>query len=180
METLLASLSSNAAAFVSLCAVLGLLVGSFLNVVIHRLPKMLERQWQRECAELKGEPAAEAPRYNLVAPRSSCPACNHRIPALENIPVVSYLRLRGKCSACGIAIPVRYPLVEALSGILTAYVGWHYGVAWTALAAMLFAWAMIALAFIDLDTFYLPDCITLPLIWAGLLAQVLQLFPQVG
>ena len=180
METLLASLSANAAAFVSLCALLGLMVGSFLNVVIHRLPKMLERQWQRECAELKGETAAEAPRYNLLAPRSSCPACNHHIRPLENIPVVSYLRLRGKCSACGIAIPVRYPLVEALSGILTAYVGWHYGVGWTALAAMLFAWAMIALAFIDLDTFYLPDCITLPLIWIGLLAQVLQLFPQVG
>ncbi|RPI48020.1 MAG: prepilin peptidase [Betaproteobacteria bacterium] len=179
MDSLLAHLASNTVAYVALCAALGLMVGSFLNVVIHRLPKMLERQWQRECAELTGETVAETPRYNLVVPRSSCPACNHHIRPLENIPVASYLRLRGRCSACGAAIPLRYPLVEALSGILTAYVGFHYGVAWTALAAMLFAWAMIALAFIDLDTFYLPDCITLPLIWTGLLAQVFQLFPQV-
>ncbi|MCC6531846.1 MAG: prepilin peptidase [Burkholderiales bacterium] len=179
MDNVLASLASNPVAYLPVCAVLGLVVGSFLNVVIHRLPKILERQWQRECAELRGEPLAEAPRYNLVVPRSSCPACNHRIAPLENIPVVSYLRLRGKCSACGSAIPKRYPLVELLSAAISAYAGWRFGFAWTALAAMAFAWAMIALAFIDLDTFYLPDCITLPLLWAGLLAQVAGLFPTV-
>ena len=180
MSTLPAYLSANPAVFASLCAVFGLMVGSFLNVVIHRLPKMLERQWQRECAELHGQPAPEAPRYNLIVPRSSCPACNHHIPPLENIPLISFLRLRGKCAACGAAIPKRYPLVEALSAILAAYVGWRYGFGFTALATMVFAWSMIALAFIDLDTLYLPDCITLPLIWAGLLAQLAQLFPAVG
>src|SRR5512139_2063184 len=107
METLLASLSSNAAAFVSLCAVLGLAVGSFLNVVVHRLPKMLERQWQRECAEMQGAAPTEGARYNLLVPASACPACHHPISPLENIPIVSYLRLRGRCSSCGAGISVR-------------------------------------------------------------------------
>jgi leader peptidase (prepilin peptidase) / N-methyltransferase len=179
MDSLASYLSTTPLAFVALCAVLGLIVGSFLNVVIHRLPKMLERQWRDECAELQGDPVPESPRYNLVVPASSCPACNHHIRAHENIPVLSYLRLRGKCSACGAAISARYPLVEILSGIITSYVGFHFGFGWTALAAMLFVWTMIALAFIDLDTFYLPDCLTLPLIWAGLLAQLFQLFAYV-
>ena len=163
--------------FVSLCALLGLVVGSFLNVVIHRLPKILERQWQRECAELRGEAPAEAPRYNLLVPPSACPACSHRIRALENVPVLSYLALRGRCSACGQRIALRYPAVEALSAVLAGYVGWHFGPSWSAAAALLFVWAMLALAFIDLDTFFLPDNITLPLVWAGLLAHLLQVFP---
>ena len=180
MDSVLAFLSSNPMAFVALCAVLGLAVGSFLNVVIHRLPKMLERQWQQECAELKGEAAETAPRYNLLVPRSACPSCSRPIRAVENIPVFSYLGLGGKCAGCGTAISARYPFVEAVSGVITAYVGWHFGVTWTAAAVMLFAWSMIALAFIDLDTFYLPDCVTLPLIWAGLLVQIFGLFPDVG
>jgi leader peptidase (prepilin peptidase)/N-methyltransferase len=175
----LAELLARPTAFVALCAVVGLVVGSFLNVVIHRLPKMLERQWRRECAELDGGTPEEAPRYNLVVPPSACPACNHRIRIRENVPVLSYLVLRGKCSACGVKIPYRYPAVELLSAGLSAYVGWHFGPGWTAAAALVFAWAMIALAFIDLDTFFLPDNITLPLVWAGLLAQLLRLFADV-
>ena len=166
--------------FVALCALLGLAVGSFLNVVIHRLPKMLERQWERECAELRDETPLEAPRYNLVVPASACPACNRRIRALENIPLLSYLVLRGKCSGCGAPISLRYPAVELLSGVLCAYIGWRFGPTWTAAAAMAFVWAMIALAFIDLDTFFLPDNVTLPLVWAGLLAQLLHLIPEVS
>ncbi len=179
MDSVLEALATNSTLLVALCALLGLAVGSFLNVVIHRLPKMLERQWQRECAEMQGTPPAEAERYNLLVPRSACPACNRPISPLENVPILGYLRLGGKCSACGAGISIRYPIVEAMSGVLTAYVGWRYGLTWTALAAMIFVWSMIALAFIDLDTFYLPDCITLPLVWAGLLAHLFGLFPDV-
>jgi len=180
MDSLLAYFASNTTAYVALCAVLGVIVGSFLNVVIHRLPKMLERQWQHECAELQGHPPADTTRYNLVVPRSACPSCNHHIPPLQNIPLLSYVQLRGKCSSCGVRIPMRYPLVEALTGTLTAYVAVHFGFGWTTLAAMIFVWFMVALAFIDLDTFFLPDCLTLPLIWIGLLAQIAGLLPQVG
>ena len=153
-----------------------LVVGSFLNVVIHRLPKMLERQWRAEFAEHTGHEPAPAPRYNLAVPRSQCPSCGHRITALENIPVVSYLVLGGRCSACKGRISPRYPIVEALTGALSGYVVWRYGFSWQALAALFFVWAMIALAFIDLDTFYLPDDITLPLIWTGLLVTLGGLF----
>jgi len=157
-------------AFLVTVAVLaGLIVGSFLNVVIHRLPRMLERQWRSECAELAGTPSPAAERYDLVRPRSSCPHCGHLISAFENIPVVSYLALRGKCSACKAPISLRYPVVEALSAALAGYIAWRYGFTAAALGALLFAWAMIALTFIDLDTFFLPDSITLPLLWAGLL-----------
>ena len=173
-------LSANSHAFVALSILLGLVIGSFLNVVIHRLPKILERQWHAECAELQGQPAPQPPRFNLVTPGSACPHCQHKIRAFENIPILSYLWLRGKCSACGTKISIRYPLVEALSGALTGYVALHFGFGWPALATMGFVWAMIVLALIDLDTFYLPDNITLPLIWAGLLTHVIKLFPDVG
>jgi leader peptidase (prepilin peptidase)/N-methyltransferase len=150
------------------------MVGSFLNVVIHRLPKMLERQWRAECAELAGTGAAPAsgPPFNLFTPRSSCPACGHRITVLENIPIASYVALGGKCSRCKARISPRYPLVEALAGLAAGYIGWRYGPGAVMAGALIFAWAMIALAFIDLDTFYLPDGITLPLLWAGLLFNV--------
>ncbi len=154
--------------FVAVAAVLGLAVGSFLNVVIHRLPKMMEREWQAQCAELRGEPAPQAPRYDLATPRSGCPACGHRITALENVPLVSYLWLRGRCSACRAPIGLRYPVVEALTGIATAYCAWRFGFGFAAFGAMLFTWCMIALAAIDIDTQLLPDSITLPLLWAGL------------
>jgi leader peptidase (prepilin peptidase)/N-methyltransferase len=158
--------------FVPLAALVGLAVGSFLNVVIHRLPKMMEREWQAECAAARGEALPAAPRYNLVMPRSACPACGHRIAALENVPVLSYLWLRGRCAACRAAIGVRYPVVEALTAVLTAYCAWHFGFGLAAFGAMLFAWCMVALTFIDVDTQLLPDSITLPLLWAGLLLNL--------
>ncbi len=164
------------ALFVTAVTVMSLAIGSFLNVVIHRLPKMLEQQWRDELAELNGQEAAAAPRYNLMVPRSACPACGHQISALQNIPLASYLALRGKCAACKAKISPRYPLVEALTGTLSGYIAWRYGFAWHTLAMLVFVWSMIALAFIDLDTFYLPDDITLPLVWAGLLANMGDLF----
>ena len=159
-------------AFTTVALVVGLMVGSFLNVVIHRLPRMMERDWQAQCAELKGEQPPEQPRYNLATPRSACPACGHHITALENVPVVSYLWLRGKCSACGTRIGARYPIVEAVTGLLTAYCAWRFGFGWQALGGIFFAWCMVALTCIDLDTQLLPDAITLPLIWAGLLVNL--------
>jgi len=160
---------SNPWLLITTAVVAGLMVGSFLNVVIHRLPKLMERQWRAECAELTGAAAAPAERYNLVVPRSSCPACGHRITALENIPLASYVALGGKCSACRAPIAWRYPLVETLAGALAGFIAWKYGVSAAMVGALVFAWAMIALTFIDLDTFYLPDSITLPLLWTGLL-----------
>jgi len=160
------------AVFTSVAAVFGLAVGSFLNVVIHRLPKMMERDWHAQCAELRGEAPPQHPRYNLATPRSSCPACGHPITALENVPVVSYLWLRGKCSACGAKIGTRYPVVELATAVLTAYAAWRFGLGWQALGAMAFVWCMVALTFIDVDTQLLPDAITLPLLWAGLLINL--------
>ena len=164
-----ASFYAYPAFLVTVAVLAGLIVGSFLNVIIHRLPKMLERQWRSECAELAGTPSPPAERYDLVKPRSACPKCGHMIPAIENIPLASYLFLGGKCSQCRAPISLRYPVVEALSGALAGYIAWRYGLSTAMLGALLFTWAMIALAFIDLDTFYLPDSITLPLLWAGLL-----------
>jgi leader peptidase (prepilin peptidase)/N-methyltransferase len=153
----------------SLCIFFGLCVGSFLNVVIHRLPKIMERQWLAECAEATGSAPPAVERYNLMAPRSSCPKCGHRLSALENIPIASYIALGGKCSACKAPISLRYPAVEVLSATLAGYIAWRYGFSAAMLGALIFVWAMIALAFIDLDTLYLPDSITLTLLWAGLL-----------
>ncbi|MDR0441411.1 MAG: A24 family peptidase [Candidatus Accumulibacter sp.] len=152
--------------------ILGLLVGSFLNVVIHRLPRMMEWEWQWQCAELRGEAPPQGETVSLVRPRSRCPVCGHAITALENIPIISWLVLRGKCSACHTAISVRYPLVEALSGALTALAALRFGFDWSALGAFLFIWSLIALSFIDFDTTYLPDAITLPLLWCGLLLNL--------
>jgi len=161
----------------SVGALVGLLIGSFLNVVIHRLPKMLDRGWRAQCAELTGEAAPGEPPYNLVVPRSQCPACGHPISPLENIPVVSYLVLRGRCSACHVAISARYPLVELLTGGLTAAAVLRFGFTPTALAACVLLWSLTALTFIDFDTQLLPDNITLPLAWAGLIANVAGLAP---
>ena len=147
---------------------IGLCVGSFLNVVIHRLPKMMEREWRAQCAELAGGSASEGERYNLIVPRSRCPSCSHGITALENIPIVSWLWLRGRCSACRARIGLRYPLVELGAGVAAAYAASRYGFSWAAGGAMLYCWCLIALAVIDLDTQLLPDDITLFLLWAGL------------
>jgi leader peptidase (prepilin peptidase)/N-methyltransferase len=167
------------ALYLTVAVLLGLAVGSFLNVVIHRLPRMLERQWRAECAEFAGDgpaPGGGESSYNLVVPRSACPACGHGITALENIPLLSYAVLRGRCSSCGVRISPRYPLVEALCAGVTAYAAWHFGLGAAVMGAALFSWAMIALAFIDLDTFYLPDTITLPLLWAGLMFNIFGVF----
>src|SRR5207247_2432670 len=149
-----------------------------LNVVIHRLPKMMEREWRAECAELAGqEPAKEEP-YNLVVPRSRCPGCGHAITALENIPLASYLALRGRCSACGARIGIKYPVVELLAGLAAAYSAWRFGPSLAALGAALFVWFTIALAFIDQETGFLPD--TLPLLLVGIASGALQMFAARG
>ena len=160
--------------------IVGLCVGSFLNVVIHRLPKMLDRGWQAQCAELSGEPPPELPTYNLITPRSQCPACGHRITAIENVPVLSFLFLRGRCSACAAPISARYPFIELLTGALTIAAVLRFGVTPTAAAACLLIWSLIALTFIDFDTQLLPDSITIPLLWGGLLANVAGFVPGVS
>lgn len=168
-------LAAEPALFIGLAFLLGLLVGSFLNVVIHRLPKMMEAEWQAQCAELRGELPPDVPhpegrtRYNLWQPRSACPHCGHAIAALENVPLLSWLWLRGRCSACGARISARYPLVELLTALLSAAVAWKWGPSVATLGALLLVWALVALAFIDFDTTLLPDSLTLPLLWLGLL-----------
>lgn len=165
----------------ALLGVLGLLVGSFLNVVIHRLPKMMELRWALECAELQcteDSPTATVPEaapFNLMVPRSRCPHCDHQIRWYENIPVFSYLALRGRCSQCSASISARYPAVELMTASLFAWCGWHWGLGWEALAWSGFSAAVLALACIDWDTTLLPDDITLPLLWAGLCAAGLRL-----
>lgn len=153
-------------------ALFGLIVGSFLNVVIHRVPTMMQRESDNYVAEESGLPLPHTDRYNLMLPHSHCTACGHRITAMENIPVISYLLLRGKCSACKAPISVRYPLVELLTGALSALLIWHFGSGWTGLATLVFAWLLIAMTFIDADTQMLPDDLTFPLLWAGLLVNI--------
>ncbi len=156
--------------------VIGLLVGSFLNVVIHRLPKMMERDWRCQCAELRGEEIPDNEPLSLAKPRSRCPQCGHPITALENIPVISWIALRGRCSACKTPISPRYPIVEALTGLLSAYAAAHFGYGWAAVGGIVMIWCLIALTFIDFDTQLLPDSITLPLLWTGLLFNLFGTF----
>lgn len=175
-----------------LSAILGLVVGSFLNVVIHRLPIMMEREWASQCRELLAgdDAAAAAPTgtdvppdagaedsaFSLVGPGSHCPHCGHSITAMENIPLIGYLRLKGRCSACGERIALRYPLVEALTGVLSVVVVWHFGFTVQAGAALCFTWALIALSFIDFDRQLLPDSMTLPFLWLGLTLNLFGVF----
>jgi leader peptidase (prepilin peptidase)/N-methyltransferase len=154
----------------------GLCIGSFLNVVIHRLPKMMERAWRADCAELAGQEVPQEEPYNLVVPRSRCPGCGRGISAIENVPIASWLALRGKCAGCGTRISLRYPMVELLAGLGAAWSASHFGYSVAALAGALFIWCTIALAFIDHATGYLPDDITLPLMWAGLLFNAFGTF----
>jgi len=177
-------LAASPALYIGACFVLGLTLGSFLNVVIYRLPLMLEREWREQCAESSGGPGtasvaaataghASAPpalpeRFNLIVPRSACPACRAPITALQNVPILSWLILRGRCARCRAPISARYPLVEGLTGILSALVAWKFGFAWPALAAMVLTWYLVALTFIDIDHQLLPDSLTLPLLWLGL------------
>ena len=162
-------LRSEPMIFVTFSVIFGLMVGSFLNVVIHRLPKMMEREWHANCLELQGKEAPEQPKYTIVTPRSACPKCGHNITALENIPVISYLMLGGKCKGCKTGISLRYPLIEALTGALIGLVAAKYGYTITSLFAFIFVFALVTLTFIDFDTQLLPDDITLPLLWLGLL-----------
>ena len=150
---------------------LGLVVGSFLNVVIHRLPKMLERSWTTQAREfLEPDSVTETPpAYNLATPRSCCPHCGARVKAWQNIPLISFMLLRGRCHACAAPISIRYPLVELITGVASMAVAWRFGFEWYTLGALAFTWGLIALAAIDLDTMLLPDAIVLPLLWAGLL-----------
>ncbi|MCL1825242.1 MAG: A24 family peptidase [Betaproteobacteria bacterium] len=154
-------------------ALLGFFIGSFLNVVIARLPVMMEREWQAEMAEFRGEATAEGERFNLVAPRSRCPHCKHTISMLDNIPLVSFLLLRGRCRHCQASISVRYPLVELTTALLSAYAAWRFGYGLVTVGALVFVWVMIALAFIDFDTRLLPDSLTLPLLWMGLIFNLI-------
>jgi len=175
-----ALLSSSPLALALLSGALGLLVGSFLNVVGHRLPIMMERRWARECAELnEAETQQDDQVYNLTTPRSACPACGHNITAMENIPILSYLFLRGKCRGCGIKISPQYPVVEAVTGLLSVFVAWHFGYGWQTLAALFFTWTLIALTIIDLKKQLLPDSITLPLLWAGLIINLGHVFTDI-
>ena len=165
--------------FTSCITILGLLIGSFLNVVIYRLPEMMKRNWLQQCAELQGETTAASPAFNLFTPRSSCTHCGHKISAWENIPIISYLILRGQCAECHACISLRYPIVEALTALISGFVAWHYGYGFVTIAALIFAWALIALAVIDLNTQLLPDDITLPLLWIGLLVNMNQGFTDI-
>lgn len=152
--------------------ILGLLVGSFLNVVIHRIPKMMEQQWERDCAEFRGEELPETPPYSLAFPGSHCPTCGTEIKALQNIPVLSYLLLRGRCAACNVSIPIRYPLIELATAVIWILCGLLFGVSNALAAAMLLTAVLVSLTAIDLDHQLLPDSLTLPLLWFGLLINI--------
>lgn len=172
-------LSTNVLYFAVTAALFGLFIGSFLNVVIYRLPIMLERDWKRECCELLEQEVAEDPsltKFNLVVPRSRCPACKVLIGCLENIPVVSYLLQKGKCKNCSASISIQYPLVELFTAILTGLIAYKFGYGWHAFMAILLAWSLIALAVIDFNTTLLPDNITLPFLWLGILVNYFDLF----
>ncbi|MBV7569008.1 A24 family peptidase [Pseudomonas sp. PDM27] len=164
-------------AFVLLAGITGLLVGSFLNVVIWRLPKMLERDWREQAHDILGLPGeTPLPTYNLLLPHSQCPHCGHRIRAWENIPLLSYVFLRGRCSACAAAISPRYPLTELACGLLSAFVAWHFGFGWPAALVLVLSWGLLAMSLIDAEHQILPDVLVLPLIWLGLIVNSFGLF----
>lgn len=171
-------LAQSPLALISTVFLLGLLIGSFLNVVAYRLPVMMERDWKQQCLEYlhPDQPAETTERFSLIVPRSRCPSCGHQITALENIPVLSYLFLRGKCSACSTHISARYPIVELVTAILSAIVASQLGWGWPLVAGLFFTWSLIALSLIDFDHKLLPDSITLPLLWVGLLLSLNSVF----
>lgn len=174
--TLWTLLAEQPAYFITLAALLGLLVGSFINVLVYRLPIMLERQWQREAQEVLGLEPHRHERFDLCLPASHCPHCGHRIRAWENIPLLSYLMLRGRCSACKGAISARYPLVEAVCAALSLVVAWHFGPSLAALFALLLTWSLLALSLIDADHGLLPDVLVLPVLWLGLIVNACGIF----
>lgn len=172
LEVLLDVISQNPTLFIALSVVFGLMVGSFLNVVIYRLPKIMEREWHSNCLELQGKTPEQTEPFSLAKPRSACPNCGYKITALENIPLLSYAWLQGKCSACKTKISVRYPLVELATGALIGLASYTFGYGATAAFAWVFIFALITLTMIDFDTQLLPDDITLPLLWIGLLFNI--------
>ena len=168
--------------FYTVLGVIGLLVGSFLNVVIQRLPKMMEIEWRQECAkfmEITQSNGTKTEKFNLVVPRSRCPHCNHKITALENIPVLSYLVLRGKCSECRKPISIRYPLIETTSAVIAVYLGIHFGFGLQVVAAILLSWALLVLSVIDFDHQLLPDDITITFLWIGLFLNMFGIFTDI-
>ncbi|MCQ4346122.1 A24 family peptidase [Pseudomonas stutzeri] len=170
-------LAGDALAFVLCAGFLGLLVGSFLNVVVYRLPIMMQREWQAQAREVLELPEAEpVERFNLLLPDSSCPHCGHRIRPWENVPLLSWLALRGRCAACRAPIGKRYPLVELACGLLSGFVAWHFGFTWQAGAALLLSWGLLAMSLIDADHQLLPDVLVLPLLWLGLIVNQSGLF----
>ncbi|WP_160288286.1 prepilin peptidase [Pseudomonas knackmussii] len=174
-------LASHALAFVLCAALLGLLVGSFLNVVIHRLPKMLQLDWEQQARDTLALPHPEKHEtYNLILPNSHCPHCDHEIRPWENIPVVSYLALRGKCSSCKAPISARYPLIEVATALLSGFVAWHFGFTWQAGAMLLLSWGLLAMSMIDVDHQLLPDALVLPLLWLGLIVNAFGLFTSLS
>lgn len=163
--------------FVLSIALLGAMIGSFLNVVIYRLPVMMERDWQQQCAELTGQTSeTETEVFNLAKPDSRCPNCAHKIRAWENIPIISYLILRGKCSKCSTPISLRYPAIELVTAILSGFAAWYFGVSWETVGALLLTWVLISLTMIDVDHQLLPDSLTLPFLWLGLFVSLFGLF----
>ena len=174
---MLEMLAGNLSALVVTCLILGLLIGSFLNVVVYRLPLMMQRDWREQAREVLELPAeARGATFNLVLPNSKCPQCGHEIRAWENIPVLSYLFLRGKCSSCKTPISKRYPLVELTCGLLSAYIAWHFGFTWQAGGMLLLTWGLLAMSLIDADHQLLPDALVLPLLWLGLILNHFGLF----
>ena len=173
---------NNGIDLIVIAGVVGLVFGSFLNVVIHRLPRMLERRWRQECAEYMEQPAAprddEGP-YNLVVPASACPSCQRKIPPWENIPILSYVFLRGRCAGCGAHISLRYPAIELLTGLLSVTVAWRFGWGMATFGGVVFTWTLIAAAAIDTEHYLLPDVLTLPLLWLGLILNVWGVFVPV-
>ncbi|WP_273824765.1 MULTISPECIES: prepilin peptidase [Pseudomonas] len=174
-------LASHPLAFVFCALILGLIVGSFLNVVVWRLPKMLERDWRAQAHDVLGLPQAEpGTTYNLLLPHSHCPHCNHRIRAWENLPLLSYALLRGKCSSCKAPISKRYPLTELACGLLSAFIAWHFGFGWPAGLLLVLTWGLLAMSLIDADHQILPDVLVLPLLWMGLIANHFAMFTSLG
>ncbi|WP_282874986.1 prepilin peptidase [Pseudomonas peli] len=170
-------IATNTILFTAAALLLGLLIGSFLNVVVYRLPVMMQREWQAEAKSILLLPAdTSTSEFNLLLPNSQCPHCSHEIRPWENIPVISYLFLRGKCSSCKAPISMRYPLVELACGLLSAFIAWHFGFTWQAGAMLLLTWGLLAMSLIDVDHQLLPDSLVLPLLWLGLITNSFGLF----
>ncbi|HIQ14954.1 MAG TPA: prepilin peptidase [Leucothrix sp.] len=173
------ALRENPTFFLIVVGLFSLLIGSFLNAAIYRIPIMLQQSWREECEELFGgesEQSTPKEKFNLMVPRSQCPSCGHMITALENIPVLSYLFLGGKCSSCKNKISIQYPVLEILTTLVSVFVAWNFGFGWQTLAALLFTWVLILLSMIDAKTMLLPDNLTLPLMWFGIAVNYHGLF----